>query len=323
VHVSFFMALAFVFICEALRWVLDKEFFIKNIYAAGAGIIAGCLIHPNFPNNLFSCYLNGILVPLYGLSGTDLGFASEMQAFNTKFTFINNFSLFFSFNLVLWVSFLIKRRVSLATSLWLTCTSIFLFLAFFANRYWYQANVLFFIFFASYANDSIAGKDWVNFLQRFKMPVALFLFVIIIFFAIGLKQLKEFLAFSYTRSRHFENVACWMQKNIPPDQTIYHSYWTDSPYFICLNPKDNYLNALDPIYMFYRYPQEFNLLKELSLGRVDKPAVAIGRIFRAKYGYVNKFEPLYRQMLAYPGNCKLIYENDEGAVFKILTPPSS
>ncbi len=316
-HISFFMIIIFAFVCEILRWLIKKEFLAKSIYTAIAGVICGCLIHPDFPRNLFSLYLNGIVVPLCGLTGTDLGFGSEMQAFDTNFTFISNFAVFLGLNVIIWASFFTKRILSLATSVWFASTGIYLFLAFFGNRYWYQANALFFIFFASCLNDWVENKDWTRSLQRFKLPAALYFIISLVFFLPNLKQLEGFMEFSCARSLHFENTGRWMNKNIPADQTIYHSYWTDSPYFICLNPKDNYINSLDPIYMFYRYPREFKLLNELSLGRVDKPYEAIGKIFKAKYGYLNKFEPLYRQSNDYPRYFKILYEDDEGIVFQL------
>ncbi|MDD4874762.1 MAG: hypothetical protein PHE15_07335, partial [Dehalococcoidales bacterium] len=48
-HISFPMLVIFAFVCEVLRLFMNKEFFIKNIYAALAGITAGIFIHPNFP----------------------------------------------------------------------------------------------------------------------------------------------------------------------------------------------------------------------------------------------------------------------------------
>lgn len=317
-HISFFMLIGFAFICEILRKLIKKEFFAKNVYITIAGVISGCLLHPNFPHNLFSLYLNGFVVPLQALCGTSPGSAGELQAFDSKVTLIGNFTIFFSFNVIFWLALLTKRKIGLATSLWLALTSVHLSLAFFGNRYWYQTNVLFFIFFASCLNDWVNGENWEKLIGKYKFLIAAYLIIIIGFLPFGLKQLKAFTGYSAARSAQLEDTGRWMDKNIPANQTIYHSYWNDAPYFICLNPKDNYLNVLDPIYMFYRYPKEFDLLNNLSLGRVDKPYETIGKIFKAKYGYLNKFEPLYRQIRDYPNNFKIIYSGQEGVVFEII-----
>jgi hypothetical protein len=316
-HISFFMLIVFAFTCEILRLSLNKEFFAKNIYAALAGIACGCLLHPNFPHNIFSQYLNGIVVPLYALNGTDLNFAGELYTLNTKSAVITNFTLFFSLYAALCAAFTAKRKISFATSAWFASTSIYLLLAFFGNRYWYPANALFFIFFASYANDWLKGRRLRELSGKIKLTVAAYFIAVLAFFPPGFKELTNFTKTFSARSIHFENTGSWMRDNIPAGQTIYHSYWDSSPYFICLNPKDNYLNTLDPMYMFCRYPREFQLLNELSLGRVDKPYEAIGKIFKCGYGYLDKTEPLYRQISEYPGRFKVLYEDGEGVVFQL------
>ncbi|MFA5156567.1 MAG: hypothetical protein WC532_04170 [Candidatus Omnitrophota bacterium] len=318
-HVSFFMLIVFAFSCETIRQLTQKEFFAKNIYLALAGAACGLLLHPNFPHNLFSQYLNGIVVQLYAFRGAETEIAGELLTLNTKSAVIANFTVFFSLNLVLWLAFTLKRKaIGFTTAVWFSATSIYLFLAFFGNRYWYQANILFFVFFASCVNDWLKNKNWKGSSGKLKLTLALYLAAVIALSLPGMKQLKEFIDFSSARSSRFEETGRWMQKNIPAGQTIYHSYWNDSPYFICLNPKDNYLNCLDPIYMSYRYPRESELLNELRLGRVDKPYVAIRKIFKSGYAYLNKFEPLYRQALEYPRQFKILYTNSEGAVFELL-----
>lgn len=125
--------------------------------------------------------------------------------------------------------------------------------------------------------------------------------------------------FSASRSSALEETGRWMEKNIPANETVYHSAWPDSPYFMCLNPRDDYLSVLDPLYMYYRYPRECALLNDLTLGRVAAPDVAIRRIFKARYGYVNTYEsPLLAQINADPKKFKILHRNDAGVIFEII-----
>jgi len=296
---------------------MNKEFFIKNIYAALAGITAGIFIHPNFPHNLFCQYLNGIVVPLSAFSGVDIDFAGELNTLSSKFTVITNPSVFLSLCVVFWLALMSKHRISFTTAAWFAATNIYLCLAFFGNRYWYHANALFFIFFASLLNDYLQAGQQQALPKKLK-PIAVFYLSAVLLFSLpGIGHLKEFVKSCSEKSEYMERAGRWMRDNIPPGQTIYHRYWNDAPYFIYLNPKDNYINALDPIYMFYRYPREFELLSKLSLGKVDKPYGAIEKIFKCRYGYLNKFEPLYRQALQYPDHFQFLYEDSESAVFEL------
>ena len=119
---------------------------------------------------------------------------------------------------------------------------------------------------------------------------------------------------------HYEATAKWMQKNIPPGELIYHPFWSDSPYFMCFNPKNNYISVLDPIYMFYRYPKEFLINKDLYEGRFQNPQEVLGEVFKVTYGYARKSNPLYAQIENDPAHFEILYRDNGGAVFKLLKP---
>jgi hypothetical protein len=141
----------------------------------------------------------------------------------------------------------------------------------------------------------------------------------IVFMPLNMEQLKIFLERGIKSSVHYENTALWMGKNIPPDETIYHLYWDESPYFICLNPKDNYISVLDPIYMYYSYPDVFKINQKLQKGSIPNPHEIIRRVFGARYGYVKGRIPLYNQVQKDPAHFKIIYKDNMGIVFEILT----
>lgn len=313
-HTSFFMIILFALICEALRYRASGSFWLRNIYASLAGAISGCLIHPDFPANLFNVYLNSILVPLYTIAGIDIGFSGETKALDIRSAMINNYALILALAISLCLSIFLRKKMSLASRMWFCSSLVYLVLASISMRYWYQANALFFVFFASYIYDWLKNKTG-------NILIGLYLVIVLAVFPLSLRQLMAFTTYSTVRNSHYENTGRWMQKHIPPAQTIYHSYWDDASYFLYFNPKNNYLNTNDPIYMFYRYPVEFEIMNNLSLGRVGNPKEVISRIFKANYGYLRKQEPLYRQIKESPLSFKIIYEDQEGALFTILGTP--
>jgi hypothetical protein len=317
-HISFFTLIVFAIVCEVLRYLYDKELFLKNIYAVAIGTAAGCVVHPNFPNNLFSTYLNGIVAPLSAMAGIDLGFAGEFRAYDTKLALIGNFAVFFTLFIIAWISFSARRRISLASAVWFAFTSIYLFLAFFSVRYWYQVNTLFFIFFASYVHDAVENEDWTKMLKGINISITLYLIITLVFLVPNVRRTAGFMEYFIGKNAHCERVGRWMARHIPPNQTIYHSYWDDSPYFICLNPKDNYLNVLDPIYMYYRYPREFAIMEDLSMGRIYSPHEVFEKVFKVRYGYLRKQEPLCRQISDDPRHFSVLYEDNDGIVFELL-----
>jgi len=320
-HISFFMLVPFVLVCEALRYALQREFSVRNVYTVFIGIMLGNFIHPNFPNNLLSFHLNAVLVPLYTLTRVNLDFGGEFNAPLCSFALVNNITLFLGVNFVLWASLFAKRKWRFPTFVWLGCGNIYLALAFFGHRYWYPAGVLFLVFFASYAADLAEGVEQNRLRHCAELLLGLYLAVMLAVYPTNLKRMRQYMYYYTSSGLGYTNAAKWMKNNIPEGETIYHASWSDSPYFICLNPKNNYLTALDPIYMFYRYPKVFSTYQDLIWGRIEKPYKPLRNVFKVNYGYTRKETPLYFQITDDPRHFKIVYKDDTGIVFKLAEPP--
>jgi hypothetical protein len=178
--------------------------------------------------------------------------------------------------------------------------------------------VLVFVFFASFLNDWGRAQEWGKVLPKLNMFIGIYVVTVLLFFPANTVVLKREIQNDIMLNTHYEDVARWMAKHIPEGQIIYHSYFSDSAYFICLNPKNNYLNFLDSIYMFYRYPKIYMIYLRLREGRIDRPSEMIKRIFKCRYGYARKDLPLFNQISNDVKNFKILYEDDFGIVFEIL-----
>jgi len=316
-HVSFFMLIIFAFVCEILRALSKEGISAKTILLVMLGSAVGTAVHPNFPNNLLSLYLNGILVPRDLVGGMGMVFSGELGALDTRAALIDNFALFFTLNIILWILFQAKKRASLATAVWLASSIIYLTLAMFAVRYWYQANLYTFIALASLVHDFKESGVFKRTSSKIFILIISCSIIAVPLVAINFQRLMQFIKFSGEHSLRMEKTASWMSANIPKGRIIYHSYYDDSSYFICLDPGNSYINTNDPVYMYYRYPREFAIMNDLSMGKVSEPWKIFKKVFRADYGYVRKVEPLFRQIVSEPEHFKMIYEDGESAIFEL------
>jgi hypothetical protein len=209
--------------------------------------------------------------------------------------------------------------MSFATLVWWGCTSVYIVFAFFGNRNWYAANVLFFIFFSSCIGDWLREREFKNVSRKIMLFIGGYVIVFILFAFFHYKETARFIRSTINRGVFYENTAYWMRDNIPPGETIYHPFWADSTYFICLNPQDNYLVVLDPIYMFAYSPETYKLYKDLKNGRIDNPYEVINKTFKVKYGFVpERAKKLYNTIKQDKVHFKIIYNDKRGIVFEIL-----
>jgi len=315
-HLSFYMLIPIAIACEILRSLREKEFCAGTIGAVLSAIAVGILLHPNFPNNVLIIYLNGMVAPWLALNSRSLGPCGEMLPENTRQALINNPTLFLSLGLIIWVFLFKRRKADFSICVWFFCASMYLTLAFIANRFWYDANVYYFIFLAA-----CIGRLWRDHApqrhaRRIKVLVIAYVAAAMTCACLNNNAVTALMNFYGPRSVYYENIALWMQKNIPPGHTVYHSYWDDAPYFICFNPKDNYINVIDPIYMYWRHKPEFALMDQLSLGMAGNPKEVINKVFKAEYGFLRKEEPLGRQVKNDALNFEILYSNPAGMIFK-------
>ncbi|MCM8801444.1 MAG: hypothetical protein NC912_05510 [Candidatus Omnitrophica bacterium] len=317
-HISFLTLLIFVLGGEYLRYRLKKEFFIKNVSATVIGLLLGCLLHPNHPNNWLSTYLNFLLVPYYtSIKGLE-GFGNELYSTRAKELLIGNSSLFLSLLLIIWVTFISKVKLSLGTIIWWFCFIFYLLLSFLGTRYTYPMNALFFIFFASFLSDWLQDRPESIVILRTRSFLILYGIIIVIFFYINIKGYIRFMMNVTKENLFYEDTAKWLNFNIPAGSTIYHADWSSASCFMCFNPKNNYLLFLDPIYMLYKYPKLYKIYLNLNSGKTKRPYKILRHIFKIKYGYTEKSTGLYHQIKEQDSHFKILYENELGVVFEVL-----
>ncbi|MBN2483661.1 MAG: hypothetical protein JXD21_05635 [Candidatus Omnitrophica bacterium] len=317
-HISFFTLFIFAVCCETVRYIMKKEVCVPNLYMSFLGILSGSLIHPHNPYNWVSFHLNAILVPFYSMREVALDLGPELLSTDSKKIFIENISLFLCGSGIIGFVLMRTTKLSVDTAVWWACFMFYFFLGFIGSRYWYPATALFIVFAASFVYDWTAGRNIRDITVALRPVVLAVMIFLGLHASYTITKMAEHITFYTFRNDQYEEAASWMKKNLPAQQTVYHANWSVSPYFIALNPKDNYLVVLDPIYMFYPYPEKYMVYKELFHGKAKDPYRAIKDNFGVTYGCVDKNTRLYRQIKGDKDHFLMLHENIRVAVFRLL-----
>jgi hypothetical protein len=118
---------------------------------------------------------------------------------------------------------------------------------------------------------------------------------------------------------HFTRIAAIINQQIPAGNRIFHANWSDSQYLIGLAPKYEYIETLDPIYM-YTYDQNlYTLYRQVSFGQNSDPYKIISEIFKTKYGYAGKnyFNDLIKQVKN-DKRFEILAEDNLGVLFALM-----
>lgn len=108
------------------------------------------------------------------------------------------------------------------------------------------------------------------------------------------------------------------KENIPKGERIFNANWDDFPKLFFFNTKHSYVYGLDPNYLYSQNPDLYKLLLEITGGKVDDPASVIREKFGANYIFVDakENEDMVAKLLD-SGWVDMVYEDEESRLMKI------
>lgn len=283
-HVTGPLMIFYALVVETVRYGDKKEFYSKSVLAAFLGVLAGFLIHPNFPNNFYISYLNGVLVPIYVITGEISENAWELLSY-TPIEYLLRFPLVVIGVILIALTFFLKKpKIRFATKVFLALGGVYLALSFVSRRCLPHGYLIILIAFASYFSDFMTGRKYMR-----KALVIAYICAAIIFVGSTVPTICRDALYTNAWNIHYERVGKWMAKNIPEGEVIFHAEWSDSQRFIGLNPKNDYLVTLDPVYMYKWNPELYKVYNAVSMGETSDPYVILRDTFKVKYGYAGIF----------------------------------
>ncbi|HEC69783.1 MAG TPA: hypothetical protein ENI31_05840 [Candidatus Omnitrophica bacterium] len=313
-HVSFPYMIGYALLIELVRFFHNKEISLRNLGGISSGVLCGFFFHPYFPNNLLIFYLNGLLVPFYAAKTGVLELGAEFFPLHSR-EFLLSYPFFTLGMFFILGTLLFKNtKTSLTTKSLFAITIIYYLGSFLSQRYLIHGWPVFILFFSSYNKDLF--KEGSK--KTEKIFAGSLLIVLMLFSLTQFPELKKRIKYTELRNKHYENMAYFMKRYFPKGALVFHSNWSDSQYFIGLNPDNDYFVTLDPVYMYYYDKDKYRLYRELSFGKASDPYFILKNVFKAYYGYVGKdyFMGLVNQIKK-DKRFEIIKEDRWGILFKL------
>ncbi|MFC1514321.1 hypothetical protein ACFL5X_00265 [Candidatus Omnitrophota bacterium] len=318
-HISGPYMIFYVLLIEFSRFLSEKEISYKNILTVCAAVLCGFLIHPYFPNNIFIFYLNAILVPFYAARTGVLELGAEFFPLHTRDFFFGYPFLTLGMLSVLFFSLIRRPKVRFVTKTLFLFSAFYYLFSFMSQRYLIHAWPVCLLFFACYFSD-LFSESQEGFTSK-NAPVWFISGLAALMLIFSIPQISALN--TKTKSfeiinQHYETMAYFMRRHIPKGELIFHANWSDSQYFIGLNPDNDYFVTLDPVYMYHYDKVKYRLYRELSFGRVRDPYTALKEEFGTRYGYAGKnyFNGLINQVKA-DSRFSIVKEDRLGILFAL------
>lgn len=244
-----------------------------------------------------------------------LAYGAEWYPVDTRLVMLDFAAIFVGIFFV--IVFLMTKRpkVGFHTIAFFFATSLFLALSMVSVTYWYFTYPVGLVFLIMFFSDYCKKENFLT-----KQSFICVIGIILILKAFIIKEqdsISKRFIWHIKRNLHYERIADWMNRHIPSGEIIYHTSWSDSPYFIGLNPKNYYLTVLDPVYMYCYDKEIYKLYNNLSNGLCNNPADILKKAFKTRYGYVEKRYRLYDQ-IKNDREFNILFDDDRGAIFQLI-----
>jgi hypothetical protein len=108
------------------------------------------------------------------------------------------------------------------------------------------------------------------------------------------------------------------KENIPKGERIFNANWDDFPKLFFLDTSHSYVYGLDPNYLYSANPELFRILKDITDGRREDAGQLIRERFGANWVFVDAREndEMVAKLLG-SGWAEIAYEDDEAQILKI------
>ena len=321
-HTGAYISILYAIIIAVTEFWRDRTINWKIPVYTLAGFLIGMLVHPNFPNNVTSWYIQNINVFMVAWTGTknQLGIAGELRPINTKDFLYSFMPLLIPYFIMTWTMFTKKVQCSLKTMSLFAIASAYLFAFMNSLRFNEMWTPFSLFFFASYCTDTWEEFNLKEFIKRNRIFSVAVVMIVVAFYAETSREAYNSLYRDYffNSNKPYNEDAAWLKYNLEDGAQVYTCDWDDAPYLFFGNDKVKYLVFLDPHFMYDWDRDIWNIWYKTSNGQMTDPYQSLKYVFGAKYVYcTSDFKGVINQMRTSP-NFKLLRETKDSVVFEVL-----
>ncbi len=327
-------AIAFLY-CLA-GWIVEHKLDFKPFLWSSAGVLAGLIINPYFPDNLIFTY-HHFLPKLLNAASARVG--NEWYPYQTDTLLQNSALALFLFVGAVFGIGLTNRKMDIRTAASFLIAVLFGVMLFKARRF-VEYFPPFALIFAAFAWAPIFRKEyqrftWLSLLNEADRhaahrPVALRflqtnipLMVLLAMFIVGGVRSVPAAQSQISKSKPYDlyqNASLWLQEHTPAGARVFQTDWDDFPRLFFYNTSNTYLIGLDPTYMQFYDEELYQTWARITRGDVAEPSKLIFEKFAAVYIHTDLNHKEFIRQAEQDRNLKVVYRDDQAVIFQIMQP---
>lgn len=109
----------------------------------------------------------------------------------------------------------------------------------------------------------------------------------------------------------------WMKANVPAGQRIFNTDWDDFPRLFYYDPNHSYISGLDPNYLYDEDASLSRLYDRITLGDQDDPGPLIRDRFGARFIFTDNGHDRFYSVAMESGWFEIVYEDEDCTILHI------
>jgi len=299
---------------------------ITLIASLAAGLIAGLVINPYFPHNLYFYYQQVIQIGLIN-SGNRFPVGGEWYGASLG-EIISAAPHLFVFGAILLLILIFNyKNISRQTWFSFILFFVFLLLTIKSRRYVEYSLPFMLLFVATAATDAKKNIQWPK-LKRDWVQASIYIktyliIVFLVFFTLIMppiyqKTLDVGLEKNWPIDT-FSDASLWLKNNTPPRSIVFHSDWDEWPALFYNNTHNYYIIGLDPTFMENYSPRLHKLYIDITMGTTHNNVSGLIKTnFKADYVFIEKAgHQQFIDNLYVDKNADKLYEDSTTIIYKL------
>ncbi|HST22687.1 MAG TPA: hypothetical protein VLR90_16305, partial [Blastocatellia bacterium] len=303
------------------HFITEKKIEYKSALAVGAGIIAGHVINPYFPNNIL--FIRDHIIPKLFATEYQITVGTEWYPFNSWALATMSLVAILCYAGGILLTDRAEWKQDKARLFWFLVSTMYLILLFKSRRfveYFPPASVMFFAF---SARERLKNFDWTLAFGKRARAVAAVCISIVFWFAAysTITSARKDIA-SEPATVAYKGGAQWLAANTPAGSTVFHTDWDDFPKLFFYNTHNTYILGLDPDFMRLKNAPLYYKYEDVTQGRVRDIEDTIREEFGCEYVFTDNEHREFINIANQSPRMQKVFSDHYTTVYRILEKTS-
>lgn len=294
--------------------LIERRFEFRALLYTTAGILAGLVINPYFPQNVVFSF-HHMLPKLVDATSVRVG--NEWFPYETKQLLENSLPALIAFASGALALGLSGKKMDVRTAFALLASLLFGLMLFQARRF-VEYFPPFALIFAAFAWTPLLSAQFEVHVKR--LAQSLLGLAVVLSVNVSLPRARE----AVMNSKPYDlyaDASAWLVENTSPGERVFQTDWDDFPRLFFYNAHNTYLIGLDPTYMQLYDPDLFALWVDITQGDVEEPSKIIAGEFGSTYVHTDLNHRDFLRVAKEDDGLIEVYRDGHAVIFKVALQP--